>query len=286
MNHKIKTLFFKTLSLFPNQIGYKLYYFFQNIKESKSFELKLRSAENTFNELIHVCNAVGIPLKNQTVLEIGSGWIPSLPYLFLFKAEVKKVLTYDINNHYQNKNLRKFHSLFEKKNNITIKLHNHSLPEQIEYFPNTDVKHCKDTDVDLIFSRFVLEHINPRDISLMHKNFKENFKKGTHIVHFISPSDHRAYSDKSLSLQDFLKYSQEEWNKIQTKFDYHNRLRFSEYIKIFDSLNIDIIYQNHGVIKKDSSQYHLFKKLKLHKDYENFLEEDLLAGNIVIILKI
>jgi hypothetical protein len=286
MNHKIKSLFFKILSIFPNQMGYLLYYFFQNIKESKSFELKLRSAENTFTELIAICNTLSIAIKDKTILEIGSGWVPSLPYLFLFKGGVKRVLTYDINNHYQKKNLEKFNSLFEKKNRVKINVVKNKLPEQIQYFPNTDVIHCKDVDVNLIFSRFVLEHVNPNAIFLMHEKFKENFKQGTYIIHFISPSDHRAYSDKSLSLQDFLKYSPEEWDKIQTKFDYHNRLRYSQYIKIFESLNIEIVYKTFGIVKKDSNQYTLFKKLNLHEDYKFFSEEDLLAGNIVIVLKL
>lgn len=84
----------------------------------------------------------------------------------------------------------------------------------------------------------------------------------------------------------FLKYSKKEWDGIQTKFDYHNRLRFSEFIKIFKELNMEIIYQNYSIPKKDSKQYKLFKKLTLHKDYKTFSEEDLLAGSIVIILKI
>ncbi len=286
MNNKTKTFIFKTLSFLPGNLGYILYHNLQNISQSNNLEIKLKSAEKTFNELKNICLTHSIQLKDKTILEIGSGWIPSLPYLFLYNASVKKVLTYDINKHYQEKNLRRFNQLFAKKKNVVLKIEKNSLPKEIQYFPNENVINCKDKNVDLIFSRFVFEHVSPKDILLIHEKFKENFKKGTTIIHFISPSDHRAYSDKSLSLQDFLKYSKKEWDGIQTKFDYHNRLRFSEFIKIFKELNMEIIYQNYSIPKKDSKQYKLFKKLTLHKDYKTFSEEDLLAGSIVIILKI
>ena len=286
MNHKIKTSIFKILSILPGNLGYNLYHKLQNISQSNNLEVKLKSAEITFNELKNICLTHSIQLKDKTVLEIGSGWIPSMPYLFLYNASVRKVLTYDINKHYQNSNLKNFNNLFSKRNNIFLNVKENHLPNEVKYFPNENVINCKDNDVSLVFSRFVFEHVSPKDIILMHEEFNESFKKGTHVIHFISPSDHRAYSDKSLSLQDFLKYSKKEWDTIQTKFNYHNRLRFSEYIKIFEDLGIEIIYQNYSIPKKESNQYKLFKKITLHKDYEAFLEEDLLAGNIVIILKL
>ncbi|WP_130734796.1 hypothetical protein [Flavobacterium sp. J27] len=286
MNHKTKSFFFKIVSFLPNKIGFTLYYFFQNSKQSNNFELKLKSAENTFKSLIALCNQYKINIKNATVLEIGSGWVPSLPYLFLFKGNAKKVLTYDINNHYQKNNLKKFNHVFEKTTSIFLNVGKNELPQQVDYFPKTDVINCKDTTVSIVFSRFVLEHVKPEDMLLIHENFKKNFKKGTYIIHFVSPSDHRAYSDHTLSLQDFLKYSQKEWNKIQTKFDYHNRLRFSEYVKIFESLDIEILHQSYDVVDKKSNQYLLFKALKLDKHYDSYSEDDLLAGNLVFVLKL
>lgn len=160
------------------------------------------------------------------------------------------------------------------------------MPRDVIYKPNCNVTECKDRSVNVVFSRFVFEHVTPKDIIDIHKNFKINLEKGTYIIHFISPSDHRAYSDKSLALQDFLKYSKKEWDKIQTRFDYHNRLRFSEFVKIFNDLNVAIVYQNYVTPKTDSLQYKLFKDLSLHEDYKEFIEDDLIAGNIVIVLKL
>ncbi|UYW00910.1 hypothetical protein K5I29_10415 [Flavobacterium agricola] len=119
----------------------------------------------------------------------------------------------------------------------------------------------------------------------MHKKFFLELKKPIRIIHFISPSDHRAFSDNSLSLQDFLQYSQEEWDKIQTKFDYHNRLRLPEYLNIFQKTGFEIEYLEFDNPKKDSFTYEKFKKIKLHDDYKDMSEEDLTAGSIIIILK-
>uniref|UniRef100_UPI00404B2742 hypothetical protein n=1 Tax=Flavobacterium sp. TaxID=239 RepID=UPI00404B2742 len=155
MNNKTKTFIFKTLSFLPGNLGYILYHNLQNISQSNNLEIKLKSAEKTFNELKNICLTHSIQLKDKTILEIGSGWIPSLPYLFLYNASVKKVLTYDINKHYQEKNLRRFNQLFAKKKNVVLKIEKNSLPKEIQYFPNENVINCKDKNVDLIFSRFV-----------------------------------------------------------------------------------------------------------------------------------
>ena len=286
MNNKIKTLIFKYLSLFPREIGNYLYHKIQNKNQANNLNLKLISAKDTFNELEKLCSFLKIDLKEKTILEIGSGWVPSLPYLFLYKSFAKKIITYDINKHYQEHNLKNFNELFESKYNVLLNVDEKNLPLEVEYIPNCNVSDCKDQSVDVVFSRFVFEHVPTEEIKNIHQKFQLNLKKGTYIIHFISPSDHRAYTDKTLTLQDFLKYSKKEWDKIQTRFDYHNRLRFSEYLNIFKELNIEIVYQNYILPDKKSSQYQLFKKLTLHEDYENFTEEDLVAGNIIIILKL
>ena len=104
------------------------------------------------------------------------------------------------------------------------------------------------------------------------------------MLHLISPSDHRAYSDSSLSLQDFLKYSEEEWDKVQTKFDYHNRLRLPHYLKIL-SEDFEVLYFEHDKIDINSDSYKKFKKLSIHRDFSGFSDQELMAGSINILLK-
>ncbi|WP_413999727.1 hypothetical protein ACMDB5_03995 [Flavobacterium sp. W1B] len=289
MKHKIKTSIFQFLSILPNSLGVQLYHKLQFFSENKNLNLKIKSTENTFNSFISICNQLKINILNQSIIEIGSGWLPIMPYFFIFKGKAKRVSTYDLNEHYQEKSIVNFNTIFSKEYNQSVntkKNGKYSLPKEVVYYPSQNIITAEIPKAETVFSRFVLEHVTPEDIVEMHKKFKKSLEKGSHIVHFISPSDHRAYSDKSLSLQDFLKYDQKEWNRIQTKFDYHNRLRLPQYLEIFKSLDYEIIYLTFDSVKKDSEQHRLFKNIEIHSDYKNYSEEELTAGNINIVLKV
>lgn len=289
MNHKIKTSVFQFLSFLPNPLGVKLYHKLQYFSENKNLNLKIKSSENTFNSFLAIGKLLKIEPENKSIIEIGSGWLPIIPYLFIFKGKAKQVYTYDLNEHYQENSIVDFNAVFSKEYNLIIdtqKKGKYSLPKELVYFPLQNIITAAIPKAQIVFSRFVLEHVTPEDIAEMHMKFKKSLEKGSYVVHFISPSDHRAYSDPSLSLQDFLKYDAKEWNRIQTKFDYHNRLRLPQYLEIFKSLAYEICYLTYDSLKKESKQYALFKNIAIHPDYTNYSEEELTAGNITIVLKI
>lgn len=289
MKHYIKTSIFKTLSILPNSLGSKIYHQLQNVSESKNVEIKLKSTENTLNALGSIFSSLNVELQNKSAIEIGSGWLPISPYILIQKYKLKDIYTFDINQHYQTKNILKFNSLFSKTYNYDIvvdKKKQYPLPKNVHYYPSQNIIDAEIPEADIVFSRFVLEHVTPEDITEMHKKFKKSLPKGSYIIHFISPSDHRAYSDSSLSLQDFLKYSSKEWNSIQTRFDYHNRLRLPQYLEIFNSLDLEIAYISHDNPRPNSPQEQKFKNLKIHEDFLKYSEKELTAGSINVVLKI
>jgi hypothetical protein len=289
MNHNVKTFVFKCLDLLPSSLGYKVYHQLQNLSENKHVDSKIKSTESTFNEFVKITEELKIAIGQKSVIEIGSGWLPIFPYFLLFVGKVKTVFSFDLNEHYQKNAIASFNSLFSKNYKVSIDVpvdSKYNLPEGLSYFPCQNIINTVLPDCEIVFSRFVLEHVTPSDILDMHRKFKTDLKKGSYVIHFISPSDHRAYSDKSLSLQDFLKYSKEEWDGIQTKFDYHNRLRLPQYLDIFRSLDLEVIYLTSDSVKKGTSQYNLFKEIEIHDDYKSYSEDELTAGSINIVLKI
>ena len=160
------------------------------------------------------------------------------------------------------------------------------LPDFVEYHPKANVITAElPQKVDVIFSRFVLEHVTPTDMVAMHKRFAEKYGPETLILHFISPSDHRAFSDSTISHYDFLRYSQKEWNRIQTKFDYHNRLRLPQYLQLLEVAGMEVLYLEHDQAEPGSKKYDMFKRIPLHADYSNFSDVELTAGSINILLR-
>lgn len=289
MNHKIKTILFKTLALLPNKVDDYCYHKIQRYFDKSTLEDRLNSVEPTYLRLLKVLNELNFDLKDKTIFELGSGWFPAMPYFFKYKFRAKNVITVDINRHFKKETVLKINALFSNKykQEIIPDLNNeYGLPNEIDYKPNYNAVINDFPAVDFVFSRYVLSHMNENDVDALHKNMKDQLKKGTLVAHFISPSDLRQHGDNTLSLQDFLKYSKEEWSKIRTKFDYHNRFRLPQFVEIFKKYDFEIVHLDYLSLEKGSARYELFKKVKLHEDFINYSDEELTAGNILVILKV
>ena len=285
---QLKESIFAVLDLLPEKQGYYLYHKLQDILNGQKMLQRVKSNEGSFKILEKLLNKENFSLEGKSVIEIGSGWFPVMPYFMLYFGKVKEVSTYDLNRHFNKKSSKRLNELFSSEYSVKIDSNPSSLyhlPNQISYYPNTNLINSSLPDADLIFSRFVLEHVTPEDILLMHQKFKRELRPGTTIVHLISPSDHRAHTDTNLSLQDFLKYSEEEWKKKQTRFDYHNRLRLPQYLNIFEEAQMEILNVVYDKPKVDSPSYKKFKSLQLHKDFKDFNEEELTAGSINVVLR-
>lgn len=288
MNHKLKTILFKTLTLLPNKVDDYFYHKIQSSFDKLSLEDRLKSVEPTYLRLAKVLDKLNIDLKDKTIFEFGSGWFPGMPYFFKYKFGAKKVYTFDINKHFKKETVLKLNGIFSKSygNEILPDLNNkYGLPDGVEYFPNYDIVKSDIVKNDLVFSRYVLSHMNENDIDLLHEKMKKELEKGTYIIHFISPSDLRQHNDSSLSLQDFLQYSKEQWQKIHTKFDYHNRLRLPQFLEIFKKYDYEIVHLEYESAT-NGAKYDLFKKVQLHEDYRKYSDEELTAGNILVVLKV
>ena len=288
MRHQHKTLLFKCLTILPSSLGNYIYGKLQYYANRNSILNKIKLSRITFDKTVKICQDLNYDLSSKTLLEIGSGWYPILPYYFVFFGKIKTVYTYDINEHYNKNSIKKFNSIFSELNNskFSFTKNRYNLPENIIYFPNTDIITSEIPNADVIFSRYVLSHMNEKDIVDFHHKLKNSLPKGTIIIHFISPSDLRQHNDRSISLQDFLQYSKKQWDNIQTRFDYHNRLRLPQFIQIFNQVGIEIVHLDYKFDAIGSENQKLFSKVTLHQDFQNFSNEELTASNIIVVLKL
>ena len=287
LKNSLKTSFLKFADVLPENIGFGLYHAIQK-RLTGTVNSKMNANKGTYSKAQQLLKSYG-GVVNKNILEIGSGWMPIMPFFFNQHGGAKDVFTFDINEHYDNVYIDELSSIFKRDYKYNLEIDSsckYHLPEFVKYFPNANVIYSElPTNIDLIFSRFVLEHVTPNDIRAMHKKFFDEYDENTLILHFISPSDHRAYSDKSLSHYDFLKYSSSEWNRIQTKFDYHNRLRLPEYLELFDETGMEVLHLEYDSAEKGSEKYNKFKALNIHSDFASMSEKELTAGSINVLLR-
>jgi hypothetical protein len=285
---KAKNTLFQILNMLPDKVGYPLYHKIQEWFDRNSIHYKINSSHNSYLTFERLVKKTNISILGKSVIEIGSGWLPLMPYFFKYMGKASRVETYDLNQHYNKNNIANLNQEFSDKFGISVESERDgqfNLPEGIKYHPKKDLTKKPITNAEFVFSRFVLEHISPLDIKKMHQKFKDELPEA-YIIHLISPSDHRAYVDKNLSNQDFLRYSEKEWGKNHTRFDYHNRLRLPQYLEIFKDLGYEILLLEFESANKSSETYKKFKTVPLHYDYQKYSDDELTAGSINVVLKL
>jgi hypothetical protein len=96
--------------------------------------------------------------------------------------------------------------------------------------------------IDVHFSHTVLEHIpEPALRGILIESCRVLSRNGI-AFHHIDPSDHFSHADSRISKINFLRYSDEEWNRYAgNRFAYHNRLRLSDYLRLFEECGHRII---------------------------------------------
>ncbi|MBZ9729757.1 class I SAM-dependent methyltransferase [Salegentibacter sp. JZCK2] len=284
---RLKERLFLILDLLPEKQGFYFYHKIQDTINGENMSQRVKTNEQSFEVLKRLLQQKDLSIEGKNILEIGSGWVPIMPYFMLYRGKAKSISTFDLNRHFSKNKISRLNEVFQSEYGIRVtqdSTNPYRLPKKITYYPNTDLINADLPEAELVFSRFVLEHVKPDDLALMHEKFKRELKPGSLIVHLISPSDHRAYVDKNLSLQDFLQYSEAEWKGKQTKFDYHNRLRLPQYLAIFKAAGLELLHVEYD--KPGADTFKRFSSVPIHEDFKNFTDEELTAGSINVVLKL
>lgn len=86
-----------------------------------------------------------------------------------------------------------------------------------------------ENSIDLICSNNTLEHIPEKTIEDIFLEFRRLLRPGGLMSHDIDLADHYANFDPSISVYNFLRFSDREWRRYNNDLQYQNRLRLSDY---------------------------------------------------------
>ena len=228
-------------------------------------------------------------------LEIGTGWYPVVPVgIFLYGAG--SITTVDLNRlsnpELTHTTLRKFleyhkNGKLEKilpgisKERLELVLSEAESPSP-DFFDLLDKHHIvymvmdarklhlPDAGVDLISSNNTFEHIYPEVLDGILKEFRRLGKPGGVMSHSIDLSDHFAHMDKSITIYNFLKYSDAQWKCIDNRIQPQNRLRIYDYREMYKKQNIVIIEEINREFKmEDYNKVKVSEKFLSHSPEEN-----------------
>jgi SAM-dependent methyltransferase len=89
--------------------------------------------------------------------------------------------------------------------------------------------------IDYHISFTVLEHIPPPALERIVTEGCRVLAADGRFVHYVDFSDHFAHADPSLSLVNFLQFSEDEWAWLAgNRYAYHNRLRVDEFAAVVE----------------------------------------------------
>lgn len=199
-------------------------------------------------------------------LELGTGWYPIVPIGF-FLAGAEKIYSVDISfltskerikttigrfvDAYRkgvlpdyveakDKRLATLLECYENIEKLSLDDILHKL--KIEYLI-TDARKLPlpDNSIDLVNSNNTFEHIYPEILAPILKEFKRVANKEHGVMsHFIDMSDHFAHFDHSITIYNFLQFSNRQWQWIDNSIQPQSRLRIDDYRKLYEQLEIPI----------------------------------------------
>ena len=95
--------------------------------------------------------------------------------------------------------------------------------------------------IDYIIANTTLQHIPEGDLKKILRECARLLKADGIMSVTVSYLDHYANVDKSINRYNFLKYTDEEWKKYNPSLHYQNRLRHTDYKRIFMNAGFEII---------------------------------------------
>jgi hypothetical protein len=229
------------------------------------------------------------------ILELGTGWYPIVPISF-FLSGCKDFVSLDINDWLRAENvittIKKFKewrdagklnsvlpniyephwaALMALLSNQTFTLDDYrKTTGHTNHIMDARQTSFADNSFHYISSNNTFEHINAEILRDILKEFKRIVAKNGVMSHFVDMTDHFEHFDRNITIYNFLRFSQKQWQLIDNSIQPQNRLRYSEYVQMYQNLEIQITEAM--TLPGDEAALH---RVKLHQDYTSFTTQDL-----------
>lgn len=303
MDWRIKAAVQKILSVAPagRQINFLLARSLGTYRRMISVPTVLRSGLR----IVRLCREHGLRMEGSVVVEIGTGWEPTIPLLFSCIG-ASEVVTYDIARHITPYlAMRTFRALLGMLDEVSdetgvprrrLEIWRRGLRtagDVEELLSSAGIRYVapgngKRTSllpatVDLVFTRGLLEHVPPSVACALLREAHRVLKPSALMFHTIGLHDHYTCVDKSITMVNFLKYSRTAWRLLgQTKFCYQNRLRRSQLKEMIFRAGFRILWSE---AKVDETSLKALHHMKVAEPFQALPPEDLATYHLKVLAR-
>jgi SAM-dependent methyltransferase len=203
-----------------------------------------------------------------TAVEIGTGWCPTIPLALTTKGII--VHTYDHACHVTPSAISASQSAVGGDWSM------------VHYYAPGDgtTTGLPDNSVDFHFSIAVLEHIPLEIIIRLLREAHRILRPGGILYHEIDLRDHYADFDRSISSVNFLKFNDFTWKLLgQNKIQYHNRLRASDVLAIFQQSGFETVNIETRI---DEKAIAALKHIRIDNRFRHYVPSDLATAVLTL----
>ncbi len=307
MKWLLKVILQKSISTLPN--SHNLNYLLQKyitknfpLTNKKFLKKKVDAAYKHFNFFLKYWRNDNISKAH--FYEFGAGWELSIPLIFsLLGIQSQTIIDIRRNIHSELigdaiKKIFKFSNIIEDKFNMSLNkklLENLNLKDinentladlGLRYLAPLNAKDTKfpENSFDFISNTATLEHISKEDILDILKECNRILKPYGIMSCIIDLQDHYSYFDNSITIYNFLRYSEKFWKLINSSVHYQNRLRSNDYIEYMKVANFKILH-----IEKDrptEEDLNILKQMPLDKRFcDRDLYDDIGTKSMTVVLQ-
>lgn len=226
--------------------------------------------------------------KATVAVELGTGWHPIVP-VGLALLGVEQVYTLDINPMISPRTLGEVLRAYAAgldSGAVAVSGPRATLLQSVARAPIVDVDEtlarlgvaalvvdARNTglpaaSVDLFVSNNTLEHVPADTIAAVFGEYARISAVDGVMSHFVDMSDHYAGFDRTITVYNFLRFSDAVWRMFNNELQYQNRLRVTDFRRLLDDQCWRII------VEKNTSDHAAFSRTSLAPKFAAYPPED------------
>jgi hypothetical protein len=236
------------------------------VDEARHIDMKF---EGDWLVLMRVLRELKFDVRGQTLMEVGTGWLPVLPLCFAL-CGARTVHSFDLNRHLNRRAVpsvlkrlgQHLNALADACGQTEAEVHGRyadlaaaaESPDagarilelaNIQYHAPADATRTglPDQSVSLVFSNSVLEHVGATVLGPMMVETKRLLTAHGLALHSVNCGDHYAYFDRSITPLNYLRFTESQWQRWNNNLLYQNRLRPSDFTAAAKSQGLTVVHQ-------------------------------------------
>lgn len=126
--------------------------------------------------------------------------------------------------------------------------------------------------VDFFYSTSVMEHIPKVDLVSILNECKRIATPDALMSFWVGYYDHYATADKSITRLNFYRYNERQWRLRNPPMHYHNRLRHSDFERVFADIGLDAL-----IDERILGELHELDGIPIAEQFRRYSSDDLLT---------